>query len=246
MNLQTDVIIIGAGPAGIAAAIAASTKGLRSIVVEAQTPPIDKPCGEGLLPHGVAALHALGIRLNSDTAIPFHGIRFVDQDSTACAKFSDGVGYGLRRMRLNQLLLERATQAGVTFLWGTRITNIEENFVTAGGNRIHQYEWLVGADGQNSGSGGNGPTLAPPAASARMRFGFRRHFKIRPWTDVVEVYWGKNSQMVMTPTGAEEVNLRHCLFAQLSLSASTRPSGSFRSWPGGFKAQLARPRNWGM
>ncbi len=204
MNLHADVIVVGAGPAGIAAAIAASAKGLQSVVVEAQTPPIDKPCGEGLLPHGVAALRALGIHLNSDIAVPFRGIRFADQDSSACAKFSGGTGFGLRRVRLHQILHERATQAGVSFLWGTRVTNIESNHIIAGGNHI-RYEWLVGADGRNSGVRKWANLDSQPFT--QKRFGFRRHFQIRPWTDVVEVFWGKSCQIVMTPTGAEEVGI---------------------------------------
>jgi flavin-dependent dehydrogenase len=202
--MHADVIVVGAGPAGIAAAIAASAKGLRSVVVEAQTPPIDKPCGEGLLPHGVAALRDLGIHLNSDIAVPFLGIRFADEDSSACAKFAGGLGFGMRRIRLHQLLLERASQAGVSFLWGTRVTNIEPNHVIAGGNRI-RYEWLVGADGQHS--------RVRKWANldfrrlTQKRFGFRRHFQIRPWTDVVEVYWGRSCQIVTTPTEREEVSI---------------------------------------
>src|SRR6266849_7734676 len=53
---RPEVVIVGAGPAGLATAIAASLKGLRTVVVDARKPPIDKTCGEGLLPHGAAAL----------------------------------------------------------------------------------------------------------------------------------------------------------------------------------------------
>jgi menaquinone-9 beta-reductase len=175
--IESDVIIVGAGPAGIATALAASARGLRSIVVDAKTPPIDKPCGEGLLPHGVAALRALGIALNSKIAIPFRGIRFADRYSSVCADFSGGMGFAMRRINLHQLLLDRADQAGVTFLWGTRITKIEPDCVTAGENRIH-YRWLVGADGQNS-------VVRKWAGlrlhhAAKKRFCFRKHFKVHP------------------------------------------------------------------
>jgi menaquinone-9 beta-reductase len=224
LNIHTDVIVIGGGPAGIAVAIAASAKGLQSVVVDAQMPPIDKPCGEGLLPHGVTALRALGIHLDSDTAHPFAGIRFADHNSSASATFSEGVGFALRRVRLHQLLLDRAARAGVSFLWGTRITNIETSHVTAGGNRI-RYQWLVGADGQNSGvrkrAGLDSHSLT------QRRYGFRRHYRIQPWTDVVEVYWGKGCQVVVTPIGKQEVgvavfsrNTRHRLEQALPLFPS--------------------------
>jgi menaquinone-9 beta-reductase len=202
LNIQTDVIIVGAGPAGIAAAIAASAKGLQTIVVDAQTPPIDKPCGEGLLPHGVASLRALGVQLNSDIAAPFRGVRFADQDSSVCAMFSGGIGFGLRRVRLHQLLLDRATRAGVSFRWGTPITNIEADSVIASGNRI-QYRWLVGADGKQS-TVGKWAKLGSRLLSQK-RFAFRRHYQVRPWSDVVEAYWGDSFQVVTTATGADEV-----------------------------------------
>ena len=83
VSANNDVIVIGAGPAGIATAIAANQMGLRAIVFDARTPPIDKPCGEGLLPQGVAALRSLGIHLNSNNAVPFAGIRFAGGELSA-------------------------------------------------------------------------------------------------------------------------------------------------------------------
>ena len=202
--IESDVIIVGGGPAGLATALAASARGLRSIVVDAKTPPIDKPCGEGLLPHGVAALRSLGITLNSEIALPFCGIRFIDRDSSACADFSGGAGFAMRRINLHQLLLDRANEAGVTFLWGTRITKIEPHAVTAAGSRI-RYRWLVGADGQNSGMRKWAGLRMQQAT--RKRFCFRRHYQVRPWTDFVEVYWAAGCQMIVTPTSRQEVGV---------------------------------------
>jgi flavin-dependent dehydrogenase len=92
-----DVVIIGAGPAGIAASIAVRQVGFRTTVLDARVPPMDKPCGEGILPQGVAALHALGIHLDSSVAVPFAGIRFEDQESSVRGEFTDGPGFALRR-----------------------------------------------------------------------------------------------------------------------------------------------------
>ena len=47
---DADVFILGGGPAGLAAAIAARRRGLRVILADAERPPIDKACGEGLMP----------------------------------------------------------------------------------------------------------------------------------------------------------------------------------------------------
>ena len=70
---STDVFVIGGGPAGLAAAIAARQKGLRVIVADGAEPPIDKACGEGLMPDGLAALGHLGIQLPFEEAHPFAG-----------------------------------------------------------------------------------------------------------------------------------------------------------------------------
>ena len=200
--MQSDVLIIGGGPAGIATAIAARLKGLSVTVIDARTPPIDKACGEGLLPEAVSALRQFGIDPACGFAHSFSGFRFADEDSSACAHFTAGEAYGIRRTVFHCLLVGRALDLGVSFRWGTRLMKLDSCCVhTSEG--IMAYQWLVGADGQTSsvrrfaGLDGRRP--------AKFRFGFRRHYEIAPWTDCVEVHWGEKSQMVVAPTGAEEI-----------------------------------------
>jgi menaquinone-9 beta-reductase len=196
------VLIVGGGPAGLAAAIAARAKGLRVTLIDSRTPPIDKACGEGLLPEAVAALCNLGVDLDRTFAIPFAGIRFSDAYSSARAHFPRGTALGLRRTALHKLLLDRAAAVGVSFVWGAHVSG----FDYAGAKVNDEWfrcHWLIGADGQQSSVrrfAGLGSDLRGPA-----RFGFRRHYAIAPWTDLVEVHWGKACQMVVAPTGAEEV-----------------------------------------
>jgi len=59
--VDTDVFIVGGGPAGLAAAIAARLKGFDVVVADAAQPPIDKACGEGLMPDSLVALRQLGV-----------------------------------------------------------------------------------------------------------------------------------------------------------------------------------------
>jgi flavin-dependent dehydrogenase len=202
--MGTDVLVVGAGPAGLATAIAASLEGLRATVADSRCPPIDKACGEGLLPEAVMALRRLGIELNSSLAFPVKGIRFTDEKSSACASLREGTAFGLRRTALNQLLIERAAQVGVTFLWGARLTDFDSLSVSVDGMR-HPCRWLVGADGRDSAV--RKWARLNTQGARRPRFGFRRHYSISPWTDVVEVYWGERSQMVVTPTDAREICL---------------------------------------
>src|SRR5271169_6780525 len=120
--MQSDVLVVGAGPAGVATAIACALKSLQVTVFDSRKPPIDKPCGEGLLPEAVTALHKLGIELDSRIAFPFSGLRFCDENSIVTARISKGQAFGLRRTDLHRLLVDRAIHLGVSFHWGARIT----------------------------------------------------------------------------------------------------------------------------
>lgn len=199
--MQSDVLIIGGGPAGIATAIAARLKGLTVTVLDARTPPIDKACGEGLLPEAVSALRHLGIDPACGFAHSFSGFRFADEDSSACAHFPDEA-YGIRRTVFHCLLVGRAEDLGVSFRWGTRLTRLDSYRAHTTDGMI-AYKWLVGADGQNSSVRRFAGLDA--RRPANFRFGFRRHYEVAPWTDCVEIHWGEKAQMVVAPTGSEEI-----------------------------------------
>ncbi len=200
--MQFDLIVVGGGPAGLATAIAASLKGLRVKVVDARKPPIDKACGEGILPDGVAAIRSLGVNLDSTTAIPFCGLTFSDEKSAVSGAFTFGTAFGIRRTALHRLLVERATDLGVSFAWGSRALRFDSRAVHTT-NGSFTYRWLIGADGERSGVA-RFAGLAPHS-SIRPRFGFRRHYEIEPWNDRMEFHWGHGCQMAVTPTGRREV-----------------------------------------
>lgn len=200
--MRSDALVVGGGPAGLAAAIAARLKGLRVTVIDGRRPPIDKPCGEGLLPRGAAALRTLGIDLNSSLGFPISGFRFSDEKSSASAQIPSGKAFGIRRTVLHRLLVDRARDVGVSFAWDTRALRVSSRGIhTSRG--FFACRWLVGADGDRSGVA----RFAGLGARRRRRFryGFRRHYEMVPWTDRVEVLWGEKCQMVVTPTGPREV-----------------------------------------
>jgi menaquinone-9 beta-reductase len=202
--LQADVLVIGGGPAGIATAIAASQKGLQVTVVDSRRPPIDKPCGEGLLPDAMAALHRLGIDLGTSSRFAFSGLCFSDEKTSASARIETGEAFGIRRTVFHQILVDRALALGVNLLWATRLVDLHPSGAETTRGLL-SARWLVGADGSRS-------TLRrlvglEPRRRSHARIGFRRHYEIAPWTDHVEVHWGENCQLVVTPTGCREVCL---------------------------------------
>lgn len=200
---NADVLVVGAGPAGLATAIAVRLRGLSVTVADSRRPPIEKACGEGLLPEGVAALSSLGIHFHSCVAFPITGIRFCDGTSSASARLPHGAeSFGLRRTVLHSLLVRRASDLGIHFRWGTRVSERTAHSAWLDGARF-SFRWLVGADGQKSNI--RKWTGLGPRGVRSARFGFRRHFAVAPWSDFVEVHWGHRCQIYVTPTGPREV-----------------------------------------
>jgi len=200
---STDVFVIGGGPAGLAAAIAARERGLRVLVADGAQPPIDKACGEGLLPDGRAALERIGIHVPLADALPFRGIRFVGDALSAEARFpGNGCGVAVRRTVLHRLMTERAEELGAGLLWRTAVTGISSEGVLLG-NRMVRARWIVGADGSNSRVRRWAGLDRGPRPS--LRYAFRRHYRVAPWSDHMEVYWGDRCQGYATAVSGEQV-----------------------------------------
>ena len=199
----TDVFVIGGGPAGLAAAIAARQQGLDVIVADGSKPPIDKACGEGLMPDSVEALRRLGVELETGDGISFSCIRFVDERATATARFSGRLGVGLRRTVLHGKMLDRADACGIKFLWETPVTGLGSGGVRLAGGNVVAARWIVGADGsQSQVRRWAGVDLAD---SRSGRYACRGHFAVAPWSDCFEINWATSSQAYVTPVSDHEV-----------------------------------------
>jgi menaquinone-9 beta-reductase len=210
-----DICIVGGGPAGLAGAIAFRQAGFTVTVVDCGRPPIDKACGEGLMPAGVASLRQLGVLLPPYAGFAFNGIRFFDGNVTVAARFPEGNGLGLRRTLLHAALVNRAAQLGVHLCWNAKNVSLQQ---------LSPARLIVAADGQNS-------SLRRQAGlhrtkSEHRRYGFRKHYRVAPWSDHVEVYWGPRSQIYVTPVAANEVGV-----ATLSRDPRLRVDQSLADFP---------------
>jgi flavin-dependent dehydrogenase len=199
---STDVFVIGGGPAGLAAAIAARRKGFEVILADSAIPPVDKACGEGIMPDGLLAARALGINLDSACGHAFRGIRFRDGRRSVQAPFPSGEGRGVRRTELHQLMTVAAESAGVRLVWGARISGISDAGVYLGG-RLVRSRWIVGADGGNS-AVRRWAGLDSSHGDSR-RYGFRRHYRVSDPGDFMEIHWGDRCQIYITPVAAQEI-----------------------------------------
>jgi menaquinone-9 beta-reductase len=207
-----DVFVVGGGPAGLATAIAARRRGLSVVVADGAVPPIDKSCGEGLMPEGVETLRELGVTIPEGEGYPFRGICFVSEGARAEATFPRATALGIRRTRLHRILLDHAAACGVSMLWQTAVTGLHPEGALVAGELI-RARWVVGADGASSRVRGwaeldprerDAHELDAPRNKSR-RFGFRRHYRIAPWTDFMELHWGRRCQVYVTPVSREEV-----------------------------------------
>ncbi len=193
--------MIGGGPAGLAAAIAARQRGFDVTVADCAVPPIDKACGEGIMPDGVESARTLGLDLSA-AGYPFRGIRFAEGGRTVEAEFPNGTGYGLRRTVLHEMMVARAGEAGVRLAYGTRITGLEQGGVMTQDGLV-RARWIVGADGGRS-AVRHWAGLDACRRDTR-RFGFRRHYRVAPWSEHMEIHWGEGCQIYVTPISACEV-----------------------------------------
>ncbi len=201
---QPDICVVGGGPAGLAAAIALRLTGASVLVLDANTPPIDKACGEGLLPDTLHALRQLGAFIPAGEGVAFRGIRFVHAELAAQADFPNGHAIGLRRTALHRVLVERARELAVELRWNAKGIRIGAHDLFADGG-VFKPKLIVGADGQKS-----AVRAAAGLSAARyfeQRYGFRRHYRVAPWTPYVEVHWGKRCQVYVTPISPNEVGV---------------------------------------
>jgi flavin-dependent dehydrogenase len=199
---RTDVFVIGGGPAGLAAAIAARQKGFSVVVADGAEAPIDKACGEGMMPKTQAALRSLGVEVQASLGYRFRGIRFLQSGAEVTANFPEGQGLGIRRTRLHEALIDAADKCGVNLLWRTPVAGIASDAVRLNSRSV-KVRWVVGADGCLSRV--RRWSKLDSTATSSCRMASRRHYRIRPWTEFVEVYWGPRIQAYVTPISAEEV-----------------------------------------
>jgi flavin-dependent dehydrogenase len=199
-DYDADLLIVGGGPGGLATALHARRLGLSVIVAEPREGPIDKACGEGLMPGGLAELTSLGVE---PAGMPFHGITYLSEQRRAQARFRSGPGRGVRRTTLHAALAARAKEQDTDWI-RTKVTSVQQDAhgVSAAGVRA---KWMVGADGLHS-QVRRAVGITATAGKPR-RYGVRWHYQVPAWSEFVEVYWSRLGEAYVTPVEPDLVGV---------------------------------------
>jgi flavin-dependent dehydrogenase len=235
---KMDVAVFGGGPAGLAAALALRQRGCRVALYDGQRPPIDKACGEGLMPEAVRLLQRLGVTLGSDDGAPMMGISFHDARGNASAAFDEGAGLAVRRTRLHSRMAARAAEMGIEMHWGASVRAVKNGGFASAGKRI-QAELFVIADGLCSTLGEASGFRERRCHSTR--YASRQQFRCAPWSSRVEVHWGSHEQLYVTPLGDDEVGV-----ALLTTKRGRRLSDALPDFPDVAKRIAGAARTSGM
>ena len=214
---EADVAIVGGGPAGLSVAIALGLRGVSTIIIEKKSWPIDKVCGEGLMPTGVGVLERLGImdHLSDDMHRPFYGIRYIDPSGVrAEGRFPSQPGLGIRRIGLSEAMHKRAAGLREVALWNNASVHqlenrddcIELSITRDDEDVLLRAKLVIGADGLHS-KVRQWCGLRAPSPTKQQRWGTRQHFQIEPWTDHVEVYWQDGFEAYVTPSSNNRLQI---------------------------------------
>ncbi len=120
----TDVLVVGAGPAGSAAATWCARAGLSVLLVDAETFPRDKPCGDGLTPRAIAELDQLGLSPWLEGRARNKGLRAAGFGQELYLPWPGGnlpnYGGAAPRLELDAAIRQVAIDAGVQVMEGMR------------------------------------------------------------------------------------------------------------------------------
>ena len=194
-----DVLVVGGGPAGAAAAFWLAEAGHRVLVVEKKRFPREKTCGDGLTPRAVRQLHDMGLAEPLSGSLRFDGLRSIAHGVTLELEWPEhpefpSYGYVIRRRDLDEMVAERAVKAGATLWSGAEAIEplVEDGLVTGAVLRHGRHDRGGAGEVPRGGRRGQLPVracprhllaIAPIPSGMAVRGYFTSPYHDEPWIE---------------------------------------------------------------
>ena len=208
-----DLAVIGGGPVGLYTAIKLAMKGHRVSLFDKRSWPIDKVCGQGIMPSGVERLKKIGIKFNYSNSSFINGVEYIDRHMKVGGVFPEK-GLGVERIELSKLLLEKAkTFENIRLYPNTSIdsiTNKDIGVEIGHAESAHTFDYVFGCDGLLSFV--REQLDKTKVRKKNLRMGARVHCQIAPWSENVQVYWGNGIEAYVTPVREDRIEIAFLWF----------------------------------
>ncbi len=207
-----DFAVIGAGPAGCAAAIGLARAGAQVGLLEKAAFPRDKLCGEFLSPEAARVLEELGCGEGFRAAQPARIERavVVTASGTRIEFPLPRPAWGLSRLRFDQLLAEAAAAAGARLVEKAEIARTGHTLEARDGRRFRAGTVLLAAGRHSL------PHPLAPGKRGRQYFGLKAHYE-GECDGRVELYFFRGGYCGIAPVEGGRVNV--CCLAERPLLA---------------------------
>jgi 2-polyprenyl-6-methoxyphenol hydroxylase-like FAD-dependent oxidoreductase len=206
MDIQNKIAIVGGGPVGLFLSIKLSMRGYHVDLFEKGSWPIDKVCGQGLMPTGVNELKEIGLdfEIHNDY-YPIKSIEYFDEHKNIKGNLPS-IGMGVFRNVLSSKLYAKAKSISAiklhenTFVHNIGHVNSHSRvFLELGVDKKlrKEFDYIFCCDGMNSRT--RKLMNLNKSNFIQDRMGARLHYDISPWSESVEVYWGSGVEAYVTP-----------------------------------------------
>jgi len=220
-NKGKRIAIVGGGPIGLFLAIKISLRGYQVNLYERSSWPIDKVCGQGLMPRGVKELLTVGVSFEKfKDYYPFKRIEYFDEGRYIKGELPFN-GMGIYRKVLSSKLFDRAQSIERIKLHEKVLVQgighsgkLDKPFLELSGdlNETKEFDYIFCCDGLNSST--RKKMGLDKTNLSKKRMGARIHYEVRPWSTGVQVYWNDGIEAYVTPVNEGQVEIAFLWFEE--------------------------------